>query len=171
LERGGRRNGALMAGDIQAQIERVRPIAQHEGLSQTCWERMEKVERVVPTMQATSECVSGYVRQQVRQLNLTPPVSYALHAPLMPSCSLARVAQTRTVCGGEPLRALAERLRTPLCKPGGALGAWSPTEHNQLKHQAKTLAEVCQRSSSNVEGRHGDLSLRCIPFASRVQTG
>jgi hypothetical protein len=160
LARGVRRNGALIAGDIQAQIDRVRTIAQHEGFSQTCLDRIEKAERVVPKMQATIEFVSGYVRQQVRQLHLPPPVSYAMHAHLIPSCYLTRVAQTRTVSGGAPLRALAERLCTPLFELGGALGELSPTEQNQLKQQAKTLAEVFQRSSSNVEGRNGYLSLR-----------
>jgi hypothetical protein len=32
-------------------------------------------------------------------------------------------------------------------------------EQNQLKHKAPTLAAVLQRSSSNVEGHNGDLSL------------
>ena len=72
LERGVRRNGQLIAADIQAHIEQVRAIAQHEGLSQSCLERIEKAERVVPKMQATIEFVSGYVRQQVDQLDLTP---------------------------------------------------------------------------------------------------
>jgi Family of unknown function (DUF6399) len=123
-------------------------------------DRIEKAERVVPKMQATIEFVSGYVRQQVRQLDLAPPVSHALHAHLIPSFYLARVAQTRTASGGEPLRALANRLCTPLFEPGGALSELLPTEQNQLKQQAKTLAEVFQRSSSNVEGRNGYLSLR-----------
>src|SRR3989449_1680905 len=83
-----------------------------------------------------------------------------MHAHLIPSFSLERVALTRTMTEGEPLRALAERLRTPLFASGGALGALSPMEQNQLKHKAKTLAEVFQRSSSNVEGRNGYLSLR-----------
>jgi hypothetical protein len=61
---------------------------------------------------------------------------------------------------GAPLRALAERLRTPLFAPGGALGALSPREQNQLEHKAKTFAEVFQRSSANVEGRNGYLLLR-----------
>ena len=61
---------------------------------------------------------------------------------------------------GEPLRALATRIRTPLFAPGGALGALNPVEQNQLKAKAATLAEVFQRSSSNVEGRNGYLSLR-----------
>jgi len=36
----------------------------------------------------------------------------------------------------------------------------SPTAQSQRKQQAKTLAEVFQRSRSNVEGRNGYLSLR-----------
>src|SRR5882762_10368742 len=120
VERGVRRNGKLIAADIQEQIDTVRTVAQHAGLSQTCLERIEKAERVLPTMPATIEFVSGYVRQQVSQLHVTPPVSYALHAHLIPSCYLERVAQTRTVSAGEPCRELAERLRTALFEPGGA---------------------------------------------------
>jgi hypothetical protein len=160
LERGVRRNGKLIAGDIRCHIDTIRTIAQHEHLSPTCLERIEKAERVVPKMQATIEFVSGYVRQQVRQLDLAPPVSYALHAHLIPSYYLDRVASTRTVTAGAPLRALAESLRTPLFEPGGALSTLSPTAQSQLKDTAQTLAEVFQRSSANVEGRNGYLSLR-----------
>jgi hypothetical protein len=160
LERGVRRNGPLIASDIQGHIEQVRTVAQHEGLSQSCLERIEKAERVVPKMQATIEFVSGYVGQQVDQLDLTPPVSFAMHAKLIPSYYLDRVAETRTVSAGEPLRDLAERLRAPLFEPGGVLWELSPETQEQLRHEAKRLAAVFQRSSSNVEGRNGYLSLR-----------
>jgi len=160
LERGVRRNGKLIASDIQEHIATIHTMAQQEQLSETCLERIAKAERVVPKMQATIEFVAGYVRQQVRQLDLAPPVSYAMHAHLIPSYYLDRVAATRPVPQGEPLRTLAERLRTPLFESGSALGALSPMEQNQLTHKAKTLAEVFQRSSSNVEGRNGYLSLR-----------
>ena len=160
LERGVRRNGPLIASAIQASIEQVRAIAQHEGLSQTCLERIEKAERVVPKMQATIAFVSGYVRQQVDQLDLTPPASFAMHAKLIPSYYLERVAQTRTVREGEPLRELAERLRAPLFAPGGVFSALSPEAQDQFHNEAKRLAAVFQRSSSNVEGRNGYLSLR-----------
>ena len=139
-----RRNGQLIAADIHAQMDTIRRVAQHEGLSQTCLDRIDKAERVVPKMQATIEFVSGYVRQQVRQLDLTPLGSYAMHAHLMPSFSLERVAQTRTVSAGEPLRELAERLRTPLFEPGGAFAELSKVQQNQLNQQAKELAEVFQ---------------------------
>jgi Family of unknown function (DUF6399) len=98
--------------------------------------------------------------QQVRQLDLAPPAFYAMHAHLIPSCYLERVASTRTVTQGEPLRALAERLRTPLFEPGGALSQLTLAEQSQLKAEATKLADVFQRSSSNVEGRNGYLSLR-----------
>ena len=160
LERGVRRNGQLIASDIHAHIEQIRIVAQQEGLSQSCVERIEKAERVVPKMQATIAFVSRYVGQQVAQLDLTPPVSFAMHAKLIPSYDLDRVAQTRSVSDGEPLRELAERLRAPLCEPGGVLIELSPEAQEQLHNEAKRLAAVFQRSSSNVEGRNGYLSLR-----------
>ena len=118
-ERGVRRNGQLIASDIQGHIAHIRTIAQHEGLSQSCLERIDKAERVVPKMQATIEFVSGYVRQQVAQLDLPPLVSFVMHAKRIPSYYLDRVAQTRPISDGEPLRDLATRLRTPLFAPGG----------------------------------------------------
>lgn len=160
LERGVRRNGKLIASDIRTQIDTIRTIAQHGNLSQRCLDRIDKAERVVPKMQATIEFVSGYVRQQVDQLNLAQPVSYAMHAHLIPSFYLERVAQSGAVSRGKPLRELAIRLRTPLFEPGGTLSQLTPETQSDLRQQAKELAEVFQRSSSNVEGRNGYLSLR-----------
>jgi hypothetical protein len=160
LERGVRRNGQLITADIQQQIDAVRTVAQHEGLSQSGLDRIDKAERVVPKMQATIEFVSSYVRQQVSQLKLTTTESYAVHAHLIPSYYLDRVAQTRSVEQGESLRQLADSLRSPLFVPGGALSSLSADVQDQLHQKAKTLADVFQRSSSNVEGRNGYLSLR-----------
>ena len=83
-----------------------------------------------------------------------------MHAKRIPSYDLDRVAETRSVSDGAPLRDLAERLRTPLFAPGGALSPLSPRAQDYLQDEAQRLAAVCQRSSSNVEGRNGYLSLR-----------
>jgi hypothetical protein len=160
LERGVRRNGQLMASDMQGRLEQMRTIAQHEGLSQRGVERIAKAERVVPKRPETIKFGSRYVAQQVAQLDVTPPVSFALHAKLMPSSDRERVAQTRTVSDGEPLRELAERLRAPLGEPSGVLSTLCPESQDQLHDEAKRLAGVFQRSSANVEGRNGSLSLR-----------
>ena len=111
-------------------------------------------------MQATIEFVSGYVRRQVDQLDLALPISFAMHAKLIPSYYLDRIAETRTVERGEPLRELAERLRTPLFAAGGVLSMLGLESQDQLRNEAKRLAVVFQRSSSNAEGRNGYLSLR-----------
>ena len=111
-------------------------------------------------MQATIAFVSGYVGQQVEQLELPQPISFAMHAKLIASYDLDRVAQTRTVEGGKPLRELAERLRAPLFEPGGILSDLSSETQDQLHDEATRLANVFQRSSSNVEERNGYLSLR-----------
>jgi hypothetical protein len=63
LKRGVRRNGPLIAADIQTQIETIRTLAQHEGLSQSSLDRIDKAQRVVPKMQATIDFVSGYVER------------------------------------------------------------------------------------------------------------
>jgi hypothetical protein len=160
LERGVRRNGQLIASDLQGHIEQIRTVAPQDGLRQSCLERLEKAAHVVPTMPGTIEFVARYVGQQVAQRDVTPPVSLAMHAKLMPSYDLDRVAETRPVSDGEPLRALAKRLRAPLFEPGGVWSALSPEAQNQLHDEAKRLATVFQRSSSNVEGRNGSLSRR-----------
>lgn len=160
LERGVRRNGQLIAADMYSHIDQIRTVAQQEGLSQSCLERIDKAERVVPKMQGTIEFVSRYVAQQVAQLELTPSASFAMHAKLIPSYYLDRVAGTRTVSDGTPLRELAEWLRAPLFTPGGLLSTLSPRAQDYLCDEASRLAAVFQRSSSNVEGRNGYLSLR-----------
>ena len=83
-----------------------------------------------------------------------------MHAKLIPSYYLERVAQTRSVSAGAPLRELAERLRAPLVAPGGTLSALRPAAQDHLHTEAQRLAAIFQRSSSNVEGRNGYLSLR-----------
>jgi hypothetical protein len=91
LERGVRRNGRLMAADLPARLEPIRTVTQHEGRSQSCLERIEKAERVVPKMQATIEFVSRYGAQQVKQLDVPPPVSFAILAKVILSYYLDRV--------------------------------------------------------------------------------
>jgi hypothetical protein len=54
-----RRNGKLIAADIRVQIGRIRPVAQQEGLSPSSLDRIAKVERVVPKMQALSSLSRG----------------------------------------------------------------------------------------------------------------
>lgn len=160
LERGVRRNGQRMVGAIHQHIDTIRTIAQHAGLSHACLERSAPAERGVPTMQATIAFVSGSVRQLVKPLELAPPQSVAMHARLIPSYSLDRVAATRAVQEAAPRRELAEPLRPPLFEADGLCSVWHPAQHARLQQEADKRADVCQRSSANVEGRNGSRSPR-----------
>jgi len=159
-ERGGRRTGPRIAPEMPGPSAPMRPMAPPEGLSPSRLERIDTAERGVPTMPAPRECVSRYGRPQGAARALTPPGSCAMPAKLRPSSSLDRVAQTRSVSEGAPLRERAERLRAPWCAPGGVWSAWSPASPDQLRGEAQRLARVCQRSRAHGEGRHGSLSLR-----------
>ena len=126
LARGVRHHGKRMASDTPPPIDPIRSIAPQEGRSQTCLERLETAQRVGPTMQATIECVSRDVRQQVRPRALTQPASYARPAQLSPSYYLDRVAATTPSRAGQVLQERAARIRPPLFEPGGVVRAWNP---------------------------------------------
>jgi hypothetical protein len=83
-----------------------------------------------------------------------------MHAHLIPSYYLDRIAATKPIRAGQALRELAERIRTSLFALGGALSGLNPLEQGWLKQKAAQLADIFQRSSSNVEGRNGYLSFR-----------
>jgi hypothetical protein len=123
LERGGRRHGPLRAAASPEHRAPLRTMAPHAGRSPSGWERSDTAARVVPNMHAPSAFVSGDVGPPVAQRAVPPPVSVARPAQLRPSYALARVAQTRTVSDGAPLRERAERLRTPVFPPGGVCSA------------------------------------------------
>jgi len=93
------------------------------------------------------------VEQLAQGRDQTTWVARMAPALLIPTYYLKRVAQPRTISDGARLRAL-------LFEPGGGLSALSPAAQDQLHDEAKRLAAVFQRSSSNVEGRNGYLSLR-----------
>lgn len=83
-------------------------------------------------MPATIEFVSHYVRQQVRQLALAQPQSYAMHAYLISSYYLDQVVATKPSSEGRALRERAEGLRTSLFEPPslkGAVAALEPLRH------------------------------------------
>ena len=58
-----------------------------------------------------------------------------MHAKLIPSYYFDRVAQTRTVEDGEPLRQLTEQLRAPLFESNDVLSLLCPETQYQLHEE------------------------------------
>ncbi len=111
LERGVRRNARLMASDLQGHIDEGRPVAQQDGLIQSCVERIEKAERVVPKRQATIAFVSGYGAQPGAQLDLTPPVAFVMHAKLAAAAMASRGDSAPSRCAPRGLNPVASSAR------------------------------------------------------------
>ena len=95
------------------------------------------------------------MHKQVRQLALTPPVSYALHAQLTHAIWSAWPKVARCMQGAAS--GAGQAFAHTALEPGGALAELNEGQQSQLNQQAQELAEVFQRSSSNVEGRNGYL--------------
>jgi hypothetical protein len=82
------------------------------------------------------------------------------HACASHSLILSRTCRCHPADPRSSTTGLAERIRTPLFEPAGALSELNPLGQGWLKQRAALLAGVFQRSSSNVEGRNAYLSLR-----------
>ena len=74
------------------QSSRFAPLPSKKSSAKAAWNVSRKLSGCAK-MQATIEFVSRYVTQQVKQLDVMPPVSFAMHAKLIPSYYLDRVAR------------------------------------------------------------------------------
>ena len=102
LERGVRRNGKLIAGDIQRHIGTIRTIAQHEHLSETCLERIEP--SAWCPKRATIEFVSGMCTSRCVRWTWRLVLRHACPAHFPHSISIAwprpRVGHRRRAAAG-----------------------------------------------------------------------
>lgn len=94
-------------------------------------------------------------------LSLAPEVEWAVYNKLIPAIYLSLVSEK--VTGAEQrhkLRERSEELLTPLLARDGPFRGLGEEEKLVIEHVAKECAQLFQRSSSCVEGRNGQLTLR-----------
>jgi RNA-directed DNA polymerase len=122
--------------------------------------KLLKSRKMVPAMVATLFFFWGYVQDLIRKLELGLPGERLLKRYLIP------IVYLRLVLGRCKDKDQKMRLRETLSNLEIALEAdpdWAlapPSDKEQLQVHAMQCAEVFQRSSSCVEGRNGQLSLR-----------
>jgi hypothetical protein len=155
----GRRTGAKSlretADKALAAINKV--VADCE-LAHGAPEAVLKLERMASKMVATLEFVESSWRRRAAAVTDDPKQRYALEAWLAPAAYLDRVASRATTLRAHELCKQAEVLRDAAQASIGedAVAALEPV--------ARTMALDFQRSSSMVEGRNGQLSLRHHAF-------
>ncbi len=136
-------------------------VAEEAGLSDHARDKLAKARRVLDSLQATITFFWAMVATRLEAWQISPPVQQWLRQELIPAFYLRRVAEKApTAEQRQRLRALAAEVLARARSPDGPWGTFSPEVQADLEDKAKQCADFFQRSSSCVEGRNGQLSLK-----------
>ena len=161
LETGLSRNAESVSDLLEEQFTEMETVAWEANLSERSSERISKAKRVVVQMIATIAFFWLTVRAKVEALELAPSVERAVYDNLMPAIYLQLVAdKTTDIVQRNKLRQKSDELLAPLLANDGSLQTLDEAEKQALVDVARECASLFQRSSSCVEGRNGQLSLR-----------
>jgi hypothetical protein len=132
-----------------------------EDLSDRCKQRVDKAHRVVKNMVATIAFFFSMVDVYMDNEQISARDRQLLHDYLIPGFYLERVAAKQKNADQKPLiLQKARQLLSILTQPDGPFSEYSQQDVKRLQKVAKECAQIFQRSSSCVEGRNAQLSLR-----------
>ncbi len=146
---------------LNAHFDTLDQVATEAGLRASSFARLAKARRVLPLMIETLVFFWTLLESRAASLKYSPEVVQVWLNQLVPGYYLACVAE-RCSDSAERKR-LWELSRTILGKAkarDGPLSAMNEKDVLYLEEQARLASELFQRSSSCVEGRNGQLSLR-----------
>lgn len=150
-----------VAQRLAGHFDTLEQVAAEAGLSSHATDKLAKARRVLSAMQATLAFFWSTVISRFTAWNLSEAVQSWMREQLIPGFYLRRVAQkAKTSEERQRLRELAETILARARSPDGIWATFSPEEQARLEQQAQECADLFQRSSSCVEGRNGQLSLR-----------
>jgi hypothetical protein len=160
LETGAVRDAAKVESEIHAHFAQIDAVAEEAGLSSRCRALLDKARRVLPQMVATIAFVHTLIRDKVSALDLAPVVDDAVCRLLIPLYYLEEcVRKAPTAEARAAIRSTIASLRERVEGVGSPLAALPAYERDVIARVARECAQLFQRSSSNVEGRNGVLSL------------
>jgi hypothetical protein len=149
--------GRRLAGHFDTLDE----VAAEAGLSAHARDKLAKARRVLDSMQATITFFCTMIATRLAAWGLSPAVQQWLRQELIPAYYLCRVAEkAHSAQERQRLRALAAEVLARARSPNGLWGTFSAELQTDLESKARQCADFFQRSSSCVEGRNGQLSLR-----------
>lgn len=146
---------------LQGHFDTLDHVAAEASLSDQAHAKLAKARRVLGAMQATVAFFWTMIAARLAAWGYDPAVQQWLRQELIPAYYLRRVAQKAdTAQERQRLRTLAAEVLARARSPDGAWGTFSPELQAELESRARQCADLFQRSSSCVEGRNGQLSLR-----------
>lgn len=146
---------------LQGRFDALDQVAIEAGLSEQARTKLAKARRVLGRMQATVTFFWTMIAARLTAWGYDPAVQQWMRQELIPAYYLRRVAQKAgTAHERQRLRTLAAEVLARARSPDGPWGTFSPELQAELESRARQCVDLFQRSSSCVEGRNGQLSLR-----------
>ena len=152
------------AADVEKQLKErfaeVKAVAKAANLPERCEKGIRKAERLVAAMVSTVAFFHAEVMEQINTLELPPEVKEELRARRISAAYLK--AASGKAKGAEARKELEGRAAQLRKESDEALAKWglSAEQQEAVKQVGEDCVEIFQRSSSCVEGRNGQLSLR-----------
>lgn len=159
LEKGEKQDSQKVADILQSCFERINTAI--VGLPDRCKKRVDKAHRVVKDMVANIAFFFLVINGYIEDMGLSDCERTLMNDYLIPGFYLQRVARTeKDVDRKGAISARSKELLSILTAHDGPLAGYSEDEIDALKRAAEDCAHIFQRSSSCVEGRNAQLSLR-----------
>ena len=155
----------MESGDVQNRLNEhfktLHTIAEDAKLSQGSRDRIAKAERVLPSMVATIAFFWCTIKLFIERLGCSEEVTRIWRDELVAGYYISRVAQREQKADeSKRLKELSETILARARSPDRPFSQLPESVRVTLEQQAQQAADVFQRSSSCVEGRNGQLSLR-----------
>ena len=161
LETGQRLDEADVERRLTQDFDMLTQVAVEANLSSPAHERLAKARRVLPSLVATLTFFWSMIAIRLARLNGSPEIARVWRDELLAGHDLARAAdRAEKADERRRLRALSEMILARARSPTSPLAALPEADRESLEQQARDAADIFQRSSSCVEGRNGQLSLR-----------
>lgn len=142
----------------------IQTIATEAKLSSQCLKRIQKAKRVVPEMVSTIAFFHFSINRKLTEVSLSPAVAKIMTEKLIPSFYLCHAAdKAKTASKRHRLKKKSEEIY-PHREMAAMFSGAAQGGLVSLENIAKECANIFQRSSSCVEGRNGQLSLRHHSF-------
>ena len=160
LETGEKRDPEQLREKLNHHFSVIEKHAEQAALSQNSSDRIQKARRMVDSMVLTLHFFWSWVSSQINKFDMSDEMAEVFEAYVLPMSYLEqRIPKAKDAELKQQHRDLHQKLAKKLeCNP-----VWqskTESEKESLQSLAKKCALVFQRSSSCVEGRNGQLSLK-----------
>ncbi len=146
---------------LAGHFDTLQQIIVEAGLSEQASKTLAKARRVLDLMQATIFFFWKMVGVRLSSWDLPEGVCEWMREELIPGLYLARVAEKASdAAQRHRLRELSRTILARARSPDGIWGTLRPDEQADVERKAQICADLFQRSSSCVEGRNSQLSLK-----------